>query len=311
MKIRKIAAGLLLVAIALAAVACFTPEPPPTHTPFPTWTPAPTVTPYPTWTPEPTVTPYPTHTPFPTWTPAPTATAYPTHTPFPTWTPAPTPTPTPELVRPWTLHTDTHHWSTGEVSPFAVLSKSSSGGGIADRRGYIPAILNLECVVSNDRPDYWAIQIDWRGVITTSTSDATEKIAVLAQFDGGDYHVEDWHKHDAHLNYLRPPYGTHSDYILDFLSYRTFRLELQDGDTATLWNEWDLRGLDEWISHPSDLCAIARGDQPQAPEPTPSPDATPTPHATPAPDATPPPDVTPAPDAALPPAATPTPSPTP
>ena len=301
MKVCKIAAGLLLVALALAATACAEPEPLPTHTPFPTWTPAPTVTPYPTWTPEPTVTPYPTHTPFPTWTPEPTATAYPTHTPFPTWTPAPTPTPTPEPLLPWTLHTDTYQWNTGEIAPFATLSQSSSGGGIADRRGYIPAVLTLECVARRDRPAYWLVQIDWRGEISTSTSDATEQIAVLAQFDGGDYRVEYWRKPDAHYNYLRPPYGNHAAYILDFLHHRTFRLELQDGDTTTLWNEWDLRGLDEWISSPSDLCAIAKGNPPQTPDATPTPDVTPISDATLAPDATltpngtPPPDTTPTP----------------
>ena len=297
MKICKITAGLLLVA--LAAVACFTPEP------LPTYTPAPTVTPYPTWTPEPTVTPYPTHTPFPTWTPAPTATAYPTHTPFPTWTPAPTPTPTPQPVRPWTLHTDTRQYSTGEVEPFATLSQSSSGGGIADQRGYIPAVLTLECVARKDRAAYWLVQIDWRGEISTSTSDATEQITVLAQFDSGDYRVEHWRKPDAHFNYLRAPYGSYAAYILDFLHHRTFRLELQDGDTATLWNEWDLRGLDEWISHPSDLCAIAAGDPPQTEDATPTPAATPSPDATlapaRAPDATPPPDGTPTTDATPPP----------
>lgn len=106
-------------------------------------------------------------------------------------------------------------------------------------------MLTLECVAGSDRQAYWSIQIDWNGVIRTSTSDATEKIAVLAQFDGGDYRVEDWHKHDAQYNYLRPPYGSHAAYILDFLQHRTFRLELQDGDTTTIWNEWDLRGLDE------------------------------------------------------------------
>ena len=287
MKISKITAGLLLIAIALAATACAEPEPRPTHTSFPTWTPAPTATSYPTWTPEPTVTPYPTHTPFPTWTPAPTATAYPTHTPFPTWTPAPTPTPTPELIRPWTLHTDQHQLDDALVRTFATLSQRSSGGGITDQRGYIPAVLTLECAAEGNRGSYWLVQIDWHGEISTSTSDATEQISVLAQFDSGDYRVEHWRKPDAHYNYLRAPYGSYAAYILDFLSYQTFRLELQDGDTATLWNEWDLRGLDKWISHPTDLCAIAKGDQPQAPEPTPSPDSTPTPHATPAPDATP------------------------
>lgn len=181
------------------------------------------------------------------------------------------------------------------MAPFARLSKSSSGGGIAEQRGYIPAVLTLECVASADRTDDWLVQIDWRGVISTSTSDTTEQIAVLAQFDGGDYRVEDWHKHDAHINYLRPPYGSHSAYIIDFLQYRTFRLELQDGDTTTLWNEWDLRGLDEWISHPADLCAIAAGNPPQTRDATPTPDATPSPEATPTRDTTPSSDATPTP----------------
>ena len=92
----------------LLTIACFTPEPLPTHTPAPTATAYPTDTPYPTPTPAPTATAYPTDTPYPTPTPAPTATAYPTDTPYPTPTPAPTatayptdtpyPTPTPALT---------------------------------------------------------------------------------------------------------------------------------------------------------------------------------------------------------------------
>ena len=173
------------------------------------------------------------------------------------------------------------------MRPFATLSKSSSGGGIAEQRGYIPAVLTLECVASADRPAYWAVQIDWRGIISTSTSDTTEKIVVLAQFDGGDYRIEDWEKPDAHLNYLLVPYYSEAAYILEFLQYRTFRLELTDGDTTTLWNEWDLRGLDEWISHPADLCAIAKGDPPQTTDTTLMPDAAPTPDSTPTPSPTP------------------------
>lgn len=191
------------------------------------------------------------------------------------------------------------------MEPFATLSKSSSGGGIAEQRGYIPAVLTLECVASADGTDYWLVQIDWRGEISTYTSDATEQIAVLSQFDGGDYRVEDWHKHDAHINYLRPPYGSHSAYIIDFLQYSTFRLELQDGDMTTLWNEWDLRGLDEWISHPADLCDLAAGNPPPTRDGTPTPDATLSPEATPTPDVTMAPAATPSSDA------TPTPSPAP
>ena len=257
----------------------------------------PTVTPYPTWTPEPTVTPYPTHTPFPTWTPAPTATAYPTHTPFPTWTPAPTPTPTPAVVRPWTLHTILRTYTDDSVRPAAILSTSSFGGGVTGKRGYIPAILNVECVAGGDSAAHsWYIEIDWRGEISTSTSDATEQISVLSQFDGDDYRIEHWRKPDAHYNNLRAPYGNRVSYIFEFLQHRTFRLELQDGDTTTLWNEWDLRGLDEWISHPADLCAIAAGDPPQTEDATRTPAATPTPDATLAPDTTRSPDVTPPPD---------------
>lgn len=238
MKACKMAAGLLLVAIALAA-ACAAPEP----------------------------------EPLPTYTPAPTATSYPAHTPFPTGTPAATPTPTPDVIRPWTLHTDSYYWDFGEVAPFATLSKISSGGGVAGKRGHIPAVLNLECVVSSDRPAFWSIEIDWRGVI--SAADAGT-MTVLTQFDGGDYRIEDWEKPDAHYNYLRAPYDSEAAYILEFLQYRTFRMELQDGDTNTIWNEWDLRRLDEWISHPSDLCAIAEGNPPEIPAATPSPSPPPT-----------------------------------
>ena len=279
MNVRKIAAGLLLVALVLTAAACVAPAPLPTYTPAPMATAYPTHTPFPSWTPAPTVTPYPTQTPFPTWTPAPTATAYPTptpyptHTPYPTWTPAPTPAPTPEVVRPWSLHTDTYQWDDGSVGPFARLSKSSSGGGVAGKRGYIPAVLNLECIVPDDQPAYWSIDIDWRGTI--SASDAFT-MTVVAQFDSGDYRIEDWEKPDAYLNYLVAPYYTEAAYIREFLQYRTFRLELQDGDATTIWNEWDLRGLDEWISHPFDLCAIAAGNPPPTPDMTPAPDTTPT-----------------------------------
>lgn len=250
MNVCKIAAGLLFIALALAAAGCVAPEPLPTYTPAPT------------------ATAYPTHTPFPTWTPAPTGTAYPTHTPFPTWTPAPTAAPTPEVVRPWALHTDTYQWDDGEMSPFARLSKSSAIGGVAGKRGYIPAELNIECIIPNDQAAYWWIDIDWRGEI--SATDAFT-MTVLAQFDGGDYRIEDWGKPDAYLNYLVAPYDSEAAYILEFLQYRTFRLEMQDGDATTIWNEWDLRGLDEWISHPSDLCDLAEGKPVETPDATPSP----------------------------------------
>lgn len=92
----------------------------------------------------------------------------------------------------------------------------------------------MECVARGDRPAYWSIQIDWRGVIRTSTSDDTEKIAVLAQFDGGDYRIEEWRKPDAQYDYLRVPYSNRSYYIFEFLQYRTSRLELQDGDVTPL-----------------------------------------------------------------------------
>ena len=293
MNVRKMAAGagLLLVAFALAA-ACATPapEPLPTYTPAPTATTYPTHTPFPTWTPAPTVTPYPTPTPFPTYTP------------YPTWTPAPTPPPTPEVVRPWTLHTDSYRWDDGEVVPFARLSKSSSAGGVAGQRGYIPAVLNLECVIPSDQPAYWWIDIDWSSVISATDTSA---MTVLAQFDGGGYRIEDWEKPDAYLNYLVAPYNSEAAYIIDFLQYRTFRLELPDGDTTTIWNEWDLRGLDKWISHPADLCAIAAGNPPQTRNGTPTPDATLSPEATPTLDATMAPATTPSSDA------TPTPSPVP
>ena len=246
MTISKIAAGLLLLAIALAAAACAEPEPLPTHTPYPTWTPAPTVTPYPTLT------------PFPTWTPAPTATPYPTNTPYPTRTPAPTPTPTPEIAYPWTLDTDSFQLGDGAVLAFARLSQSSSDGEVDGKRGHIPAVLNLDCVAPRDRPAYWLVQVSWRGVISASTSD--EQIAVLVQFDGGDYRIEHWGK-TAYFNSLSAPYGNRADYILDFLQHQTFRLELQNGD----WHEWDLRGLDAWISHPFDLCAFAESNLPQSP----------------------------------------------
>lgn len=188
------------------------------------------------------------------------------------------------------------------MAPFARLSKNSSVGGVAGQRGYIPAVLNLECIIPSDQPAYWWIDIDWRGVISAADTSA---MTVLAQFDGGGYRIEDWEKPDAHLNYLVVPYNSEAAYILEFLQYRTFRLELQDGDTTTLWNEWDLRGLDEWISHPADLCAIAKGDPPQTTDTTPTPAATPTPDANLAPDTTLTPDAAPTPDA------TPTPSPTP
>ena len=166
------------------------------------------------------------------------------------------------------------------VRPAAILSTSSFGGGVTGKQGYIPAILNVECVAGGDGTAYsWHIQIDWRGEISTSTSDATEQVAVLSQFDSGDYRIEHWPKPDARYNYLRAPYGSRISYIFDFLQYRTFRLELQDGDTTTIWNEWDLRGLDEWIRHPADLCAIAEGNPPQIPDATPA--ATPTPSPTP------------------------------
>ena len=239
MNVCKIAAGLLLAALALTASACAAPEP----------------------------------EPLPTLTPEPTATAYPTHTPSSTMTPATTPTPTPDVIRPWTLYADSYHWDYGEVAPFATLSKISSSGGVAGKRGHIPAVLNLECVVSSDRPAYWSIEIDWRGVISAADAGI---MTVLTQFDGGNYRIEDWEKPDAHYNYLRAPYESEAAYILEFLQYSTFRLELQDGDTTTIWNEWDLRGLDEWINHPADLCAIAEGNPPQNTDATPAPDTTPT-----------------------------------
>ena len=176
-----------------------------------------------------------------------------------------------DSVRPWTLHTDSHQLDADLVRTFAILSKSSSGGGIADQNGYTPAVLNLECADEGKYGVYWLVQIDWHGEISTSTSDDTEQIAILAQFDGGDYRVEDWRKPDAHYDYLRAPYGSHSAYILEFLQHRTFRLELQDGGATTIWNEWDLRGLDDWINHPDDLCTIAEISPPQTPDATPAP----------------------------------------
>ena len=125
----KMAGGLLLVALALAATACAESEPLPTHTPYPTWTPAPTVT------------------------------------------------PTPAVVRPWTLHTVSRTYTDDSVRPGAILSTSSFGGGVTGKRGYIPAILNAECVAGGDGSAYtYYIEIDWRGEISTSTSDDTEKL---------------------------------------------------------------------------------------------------------------------------------------
>ena len=107
-----------LAMVMLAAVACATATPYPTHTPYPTatnyptYTPYPTATNYPTYTPYPTATNYPTSTPYPTATNYPTSTPYPTNTPYPTATPRPTytpyptptaiplPTPTPFVIRP-------------------------------------------------------------------------------------------------------------------------------------------------------------------------------------------------------------------
>jgi subtilisin family serine protease len=73
-----------------------TPPPPPTNTPYPTFTSPPTNTPYPTPTTPPTNTPYPTFTGAPTNTPFPTYTqSPPTNTPVPTSTTPPTYTPVP------------------------------------------------------------------------------------------------------------------------------------------------------------------------------------------------------------------------
>ena len=91
----------VLFAMACQSATPSTPEPLPTHTPYPTATPwpmpepLPTHTPYPTATPWPMPEPLPTHTPYPTATPWPMPEPLPTHTPYPTATPWPMPEPLP------------------------------------------------------------------------------------------------------------------------------------------------------------------------------------------------------------------------